>query len=155
MVGSGKAIARFLSLLDVVLLLLGYFVIAARHQTAETLTRVVRAELAGEPLEQVPTGRKLAEITRVFGLEFVILYAGWGERAGQVYHVIDGDWNRPDYGRAVQSVRDLGTEDAGRTIILLVFDPNGWYSDGRWTDTRLAELRNRLAPSLVVNVYPR
>lgn len=123
MKAAGVAV-RFLSLMDVTLILLGVFMLILMH--TDLRRRAVQSEK--------PMG--LADIADV---GFIYLYAGWqGEQRGRTYLLKpNGEIGRevrtdtPDDIKEIASAR----EQRNQVVLLLIDD---WDAD--WTDEKLAEM---------------
>lgn len=124
-------LVRFLSLLDIALILLGILMITLLH-----------TQLRSTPNQRVSTADSLAELTDV---DFVYLYAGWkGAENGRCY-LLSG--NR-EIGREVRTdtaddIQEVLTarrtqKERANQVVMLLFSDDGWYS--AWDAKRLAEI---------------
>jgi len=119
-------IVRFLSLLDVALILLGVLMIA-----------LMQAQLRSDAKEGRSASDRMAEVADV---DFIYVYAGWkGPENGRCYLVNAnreiGREMRTDTAEDIQEV--LGARKTQREranqVVMLLFSDDGWYSS--W-DTR-------------------
>ena len=136
-------IVRFLSLLDVALILLGVLMIALMH-----------AQLRSSTKHGSPSPDGMAEIA---GVDFVYLYAGWkGPENGRCYLItanrkIGREVNMVtgDDIREIFASRRAHTE-ASNQLVMLVFSDDGWYS--AWDAKTLAAIE-QVWKTKVVPVY--
>lgn len=132
-------IVRFLSLLDVALILLGVFMVILMYSD-------VRRQ--SEDIEE-PQG--LAEIANV---GFLYLYAGWkGEENGKCYFLEspEGQVGREIATDTDEDIKDLiATRERKNHVVMLLFSDDGWYS--AWDATKLAEIE-RVWEVKVIPVY--
>jgi hypothetical protein len=114
-------IVRFLSLLDVFLVLFGVMLIALLHAQVQSATQ-----------ESKSTTNPLAE---ALDLDFIYLFAGWkGAESGRCYLV----GSNREIGREVRTdtaedIREILTSRAvdkerKNQLVLLLFSDDGWYS---------------------------
>lgn len=112
---------RFLSLLDVALVLLGVLMIA-----------LTLAQLRSDAGDGGSGKKGLAELANV---RFVYLYAGWkGPQKGRCYLLKEDQ----TIGEEVSTDTAIDIKGLEPTAVLLLFDENGWYSD--WPASRLASI---------------
>jgi len=137
---STRVITRFLSLLDVVLLLLGVLMITLMHAQLRSTN--------GPSVSEDPLAR---------AADFVCVYAGWeGEKNGKCF-LVKPDFrigeelrtDRPDDIKRIVAARAKKTAKANQ-IVLLLFDANGWYS--LW-DRQKIEKIERAWETRLVPVY--
>lgn len=138
---------RFLSLLDVSLVLLGVLMLA--------LTQAQLRSSAG------PDGRQAESLPELAGLELICLYAGWeGSQKGRCFLLNSkgevGREVRTDTSTDIEEVLGVSPQAKERKsqVVLLFFVSNGWYSD--WPESRLSSIEKtwkvRVMP--VYNVNP-
>lgn len=120
-------IARFLSLMDVGLILLGVLMVILMHAD-------VRRRAA--PIEK-PTG--LAEVADV---GFIYLYAGWqGEQNGRCYLLSspNGGIEREVSTKTADDIKDiLSKRERRNQVVMLLFSDDGWYS--AWNPEKMAAI---------------
>ena len=124
-------IARFLSLLDVALILLGLLMI--------TMTQVQLRSKAKSG--STPTNT----IAALAGVEFIYLYAGWkGSENGRCY-LLDANLTvsrevRTDTPADIQAILAAKKQqnDQANPVVLLLFSENGWYA--AWSPERLSKI---------------
>lgn len=123
-------IARFLSLLDIALILLGLLMIT-----------LMLAQLRSDAKQGNSSADGMAELANV---DFVYLYAGWkGAENGRCYLLISANGEigrevRTDTADDIQEVlaaRRTQKERANQ-VVMLLFSDDGWYS--AWDPKRLA-----------------
>lgn len=131
---------RFLSLLDVALVLLGVLMIA--------LTQAQLSSDVGTP----PNG--LPELPKV---EFIYLYAGWeGPQKGRCFLLNEnleiGREIRTDTADDIEELLNTKSRPENRItpVVMLLFDENGWYSD--WDAKRLAQIEQTWKTQ-VISIY--
>jgi hypothetical protein len=138
---------RFLSLLDVSLVLLGVLMLA-----------LTQAQLRSNAGADGPRAESLPELA---GIELICLYAGWeGPQKGRCFLLNAkgevGREVRTDTSADIEEVLGMNTRSKERPsqVVLLFFAANGWYSD--WPETRLSSIEKawkiRVMP--VYNVNP-
>jgi len=134
---ASRVVARFLSLVDVVLLLLGVFMIA-----------LTRAQL------QSPTAPTVNEDPLTRTVDFICVYAGWeGENNGKCFMVKPdfaiGEELRMDRTDDVKRILKTRAERSGKKnqIVLLLFDANGWYS--AWDEQKIEKIEHAWGIKLV------
>lgn len=144
---STGVITRFLSMLDVTLILLGFLMIVLMH-----------SQLRKKSQADLPT--TLASIADV---DFVPLYAGWkGEQNGRCY-LLDNAWEidrevrtttAQDFRRILEERRPSASTD--NLVVLLLFSEDGWYSS--WPEEKLNEMERtwgtRIVPVYNVRIEP-
>jgi hypothetical protein len=129
-----SVIARFLSLLDVALILLGLLMIM--------LTKAQLGEGAAElPVEAEPG---LADLANV---QFVYLVAGWrGEKDGKCFLLgPDRKWDREIRGDRDTDIKQLTQTRSGdgkpvTPVVMLLFAEDGWFS--AWDESKLKQLES-------------
>jgi hypothetical protein len=140
-VKATNVIGRFLSLLDVALILLGVLMIVLMHAQPRT---------PRPPISPVDDG---SDADKDVGVVFA--YAGWkDDEAGRCF-LLDDVW------KIVREIRTNSSHDIqqilaerkppsahGEQVVLLLFSGDGWYSD--WDEKKLAEIRMKWN----VNVVP-
>jgi hypothetical protein len=140
-VKATNVIARFLSLLDVALILLGVLMII-----------LIQSQIRGEAQQGHAAADGLAKLA---GIDFVYLYAGWkGYENGRCYLLTaDGTIGREvrtDTAADIQQVLSTrsGHNERPHQIVMLLFSDDGWYS--AWDPDRLAKIEKtwklRLTP---------
>jgi len=130
--GATQVIARFVSLLDVMMILLGSLMIMLLYADLRRTRDRVRAE---------DTANGPETLAQMADLGFIYLYAGWeGEQNGRCYLLLpDGkigrevSTSRPDDLQQIISARRQKNQ-----VVLLLFSANGWYSE--WDNERLDQL---------------
>jgi hypothetical protein len=126
-------IARFISLVDVVLILLGVLLLVLLH--AQVRTQVQR-----------PKEDKRDEIQKVAGLDFLYFYVGWkGPEKDRCYFLDTSNLKlgrevRTDTADDIQLILKARNPKGERTnpVALLLFSDEGWYST--WDSKRIAAL---------------
>jgi len=129
-----SVIARFISLVDVVLILLGVLLLVLLH--AQVRSQVQRSK----------SEDKRDEIQKVAGLDFLYFYVGWkGPEKDRCYfldtsHLKLGREVRTDTADDLQLILKARNPKGERTnpVVLLLFSDEGWYST--WDSKRLAAL---------------
>lgn len=136
-------LVRFLSLLDVALILLGVLMLALMYTQVRTPTEQGQSSASG-PAE-------LAEV------DFVYLYAGWkGEESGKCYLLGPngevGQEVRTDSPSDIRRILDSRPTDNSKTtpVVMLLFGEDGWYA--AWDADRMNALEEAWNLS-VVPVY--
>lgn len=130
-------ITRFLSLLDVALLLLGVLMIALMHAQLRSATAQGQHS---NPLTQVA--------------DFVCVYAGWkGQDNGKCF-LLGPDLGiareiRTDTPDEIKSILTTKAVNSGKTnqIVLLVFSDDGWYS--AWDSKKIDKIKQTWKIELV------
>ncbi|MBA2226657.1 MAG: hypothetical protein WHU94_10955 [Thermogemmata sp.] len=127
-----SVIARFISLVDVVLILLGVLLLVLLH--AQVRTQVQR-----------PQEDKRDEIQKVAGLDFLYFYVGWkGPEKDRCYFLDTnlklGREVRTETADDLQMILKTRHPQGERTnpVVLLLFSEEGWYST--WDSKRIAAL---------------
>jgi len=140
---------RFLSLLDVAIILLGILLLAMAHAQVRSTKKQVSG---GNAVQAATSGR------------FVYLYAGTsGDENGRAFLL------RPDGGKGGEIATDrpddlqrllketAPAKDAGNRVVLLVISPLGF--DTRWPPSRLAAMEKawglKIVPLYDVKLDPR
>ncbi|MDW8244841.1 MAG: hypothetical protein RMJ88_16685 [Thermogemmata sp.] len=125
-----SVIVRFLSLLDVTLILLGVLMVTLMH-----------AEMHRERGKQKSSTQEVAELADV---EFIYLYAGWnGAENGRCYLYTNGK-KGPEISQtnpnAIQQVIEESKKRKGSVnyVVLLLFADDGWFA--AWDAKKLAQL---------------
>jgi len=119
-------LVRFLSLLDVTLILLGVLMVTLMHAQIRT--------------DKGPLDR-MAEWA---GIEFVCLYAGWGPENGRCYLLGPTREVRQEVRTDTEDdIKKILNDRRGQTkrsnpVVLLLFSDEGWYS--AWTPERLEQI---------------
>jgi hypothetical protein len=129
-----SVIARFISLVDVVLILLGVLLLVLLH--AQVRSQVQRSK----------SEDKRDEIQKVAGLDFLYFYVGWkGPEKDRCYfldtsHLKLGREVRTDTADDLQLILKARNPKGERTnpVVLLLFSDEGWYST--WDSKRIAAL---------------
>ena len=128
-------IARFVSLLDIALILLGLLMIVLTQAQMPTASHA-----AGD------AGQAAADV------DFVYLIAGIGQRKGRVYQLGPG-------GRVGAEVRTDNSSDIDRIksastktnqVFILLYSEKGWYSE--WDDKQKAAL-DKAWNARIVHIY--
>ena len=128
-------IARFVSLLDIVLVLLGLLMIVLTQTQPQTPSQ------AADDL-----GAAAADV------EFIYLVAGFGPRQGRVYLL--GPGGRPgkeiqtDNSEEIDRLRNMSPNS--NQIFVLMYSKDGWFAE--WDDARRAALDKAWKAS-VVHIY--
>jgi len=120
-------IARFLSLLDIALILLGVLMVILMQAQLHSGVKQGSNQVDGAPA--------LADI------DFIYVYAGWnGTENGRCYLLGDdrkiGQEIRTDTADDIQAV--LSARKASNQVVMLLFSDEGWYS--AWDGKRVAEI---------------
>lgn len=127
-------IARFISLVDVVLILLGVLLLVLLH--AQVRSQVQRSK----------SEDKRDEIQKVAGLDFLYFYVGWkGPEKDRCYFLDTSNLKlgrevRTDTADDLQLILKARNPKGERTnpVVLLLFSDEGWYST--WDSKRIAAL---------------
>jgi hypothetical protein len=127
-------IARFISLVDVVLILLGVLLLVLLHAQ-------VRSQIQRSKSED-----KRDEIQKVAGLDFLYFYVGWkGPEKDRCYFLDTSNLKlgrevRTDTADDIQLILKARNPKGERTnpVALLLFSDEGWYST--WDSKRIAVL---------------
>jgi hypothetical protein len=127
-------IARFISLVDVVLILLGVLLLVLLHAQ-------VRSQIQRSKSED-----KRDEIQKVAGLDFLYFYVGWkGPEKDRCYFLDTSNLKlgrevRTDTADDLQLILKARNPKGERTnpVVLLLFSDEGWYST--WDSKRIAAL---------------
>lgn len=128
-------ISRFLSLLDVVLILLGVFLVTLMQ---------TQLRASGKQAQRGSDGSAVSAAA-LAGIDFVYLYAGWkGGQNGRCY-LLDADKSigreiRTDDGSDIQELLTSrkNQNDKVNQVVLLLFAEDGWYA--AWDAKRLDSL---------------
>lgn len=144
---QSRVLVRFLSLVDVTLIVLGYFIIFS------TLSGAERAEREYQEASRRVSERNLRRLTQILealNLRLEVLWAGWeGSEFGKFYRCDVEDGRIIPSGEFVpEREKQHLTEN---TILLIVLAPDGWYQNG-WVRAR-ASFEERVKPARVV-VWP-
>lgn len=142
--GATRVIARFVSVLDIMMILLGSLMIMLLHADL----RRTRDRVNSEDTRNGP-----GTLAQMADLGFIYLYAGWeGEQNGRCYLLTpDGK-----IGREVSTSRPDDLQEIIKTrrqknqVVLLLFSKDGWYS--AWDQNKLDQLE-KIWEVPVVPVY--
>ena len=133
-------IARFLSLLDITLILLGVLMITLMQTQLRTDAKQERSSTD--------------KMTALADLDFVYLYAGWeGAENGRCY-LLDAQGGigreiRTDTANDIQEILSArrGQTERSNQVLMLLFSDDGW--DAAWTAEKLAEIEQKWEIRLV------
>ena len=128
-------IARFVSLLDIALILLGLLMIVLTQAQLPTASRAV-----GDAVQAAAD------------VDFVYLVAGSDQRGGRVY-VLESDGRLGDEVRTedssdIDSLKSKSTK--ANQVFILLYSEDGWYAE--WDDKRRADL-DKAWNARVVHIY--
>jgi hypothetical protein len=128
-------IARFVSLLDIALILLGLLMIVLTQAQLPTASRV-----AGDAVQAAAD------------VDFLYLVAGSDERRGRVYVLESdgrlGDEVRTDNSSDIDRLKSKSTK--ANQVFILLYSEDGWYAE--WDDKRRAAL-DKAWNARVVHIY--
>jgi hypothetical protein len=124
-------IARFLSLLDVALILLGLLMIM-----------LTQAQLRSKAKSGSTSSDSIAALA---GVDFIYLYAGWkGSENGRCY-LLSANLTlerevRTDTAADIQAILAArkGQKERSNPVVMLLFSEDGWYS--AWSPERLSKI---------------
>lgn len=133
-------IVRFLSLLDVALILLGVLMIA-----------LTQAQLRSDPNQGKASADTMAALADV---DFVYLYAGWkGNENGKCYLLgPNGEIGREVRTETADDIQDIlksrrTHKDQANHVVMLLFSEDGWYS--AWDAKKLAGIEQTWKVKLI------
>lgn len=144
---STGVITRFLSMLDVTLILLGFLMIVLMH-----------TQLRRKAEPDLPT-----TLSSIADVDFLPLYAGWqGEQNGRCY-LLNKAWKidrevrtttAEDFQQILQDRK--ATDESGNLVVMLLFSEDGWYS--AWPEEKLRQMEAtwgvRIVPVYNVRIAP-
>lgn len=145
---SSGVIVRFLSLLDVALILLGVLMMALMQTTVSSGQRTI-----------APASKNVSAIDQV---NFIYLYAGWkDEQKGRCYLLgqdmkIDRRVSMSSNEEIKAIIDERRDTDKSTDVVMLLFDSDGWFAS--WPDTKISELEDvwevKLVPIYNVSIDP-
>lgn len=131
-------IVRFISLLDITLILLGVFMLALMQTTLTKTPIKGGGEEATTVVDQV---------------NIIYLYAGWkGEQEGKCYLLdekmkVDRTISTAAKDDIQAVVKARRGESKSNDLVMLLFDADGWFDS--WPDKKLGELENNWGVKVV------
>ncbi|MBL8868710.1 MAG: hypothetical protein JNK90_02900 [Planctomycetaceae bacterium] len=146
---TSGVIVRFLSLLDVALILLGILLLAL---TQSTMSIEQEKNVAGSSDNMSPIDQ----------LNVVYLYAGWkGDEKGKCYLLgadmkIEREISTTSKDDILSTIEKHEDENRPSTLLILLFDSNGWFDS--WPDDKIKKLEDawgiRVTPLYNVSIVP-
>lgn len=145
---SSGVIVRFLSLLDVALILLGVLMLALMQTSVSS--------------EQQTNASESKDVSAISQVNFIYLYAGWkGEQKGHCYLLgQDMKINRKvstTSNEEIQAIIDERQDtDKSTDVVMLLFDSDGWFAS--WPDSKINDLEDawgvKVVPIYNVSIDP-
>lgn len=128
---ASNVIVRFISLLDVTLILLGVLMITLLH-----------AQLRSESQQGSSASDQVAAL---FDIDFIYIYAGWRDSENGKCFLLDKGWrigreirtDKPDDIQSILSARKAQKEGSNQ-VVMLLFSDNGWYS--LWNQEKILQI---------------
>lgn len=129
---ASSVIVRFLSLLDVALLLLGILMVVLAH-----------SQLRSDEAKQGSASLDRADLA--VPVDFIFVYAGWrGEQNGKCYLL--GRNGKPGKELRTDSAADIRNISTGphgkerrKKVVILVFPDDGWFS--AWDEKKISAIK--------------
>ena len=145
---SSGVIVRFLSLLDVALILLGVLMLALMQTTVSS--------------QQQTSAAESNDVSAIDQVNFIYLYAGWkGEQKGHCYLLgqdmkIDRKVSTTSNEEIQAIIAERRDTDKSTDVVMLLFDSDGWFAS--WPDRKINGLEDvwgvKVVPIYNVSIDP-